>query len=1020
MYEKQYTERIKQFMDRLAKLKYNDPAPLAAEYIYHKDTPIAYEKALKAKYKPIKVGNKWGDLWGCAWFKFTGKIPDDFAGKEVGVLINLDGEGCVFKNGVPEQGLTNRNAWYINSGKYFYPISQKAKKGQKIDLFVEAGANGLFGSSEDNIFKLKQAEIVTVDRKVYDLENDMIVLFELMKKLPENTPRKKKLLKSLNDITNIWSNGEGIDEALKITKKLLSNKANSSAMTVYSIGHAHIDLAWLWPVRESRRKAGRTFSTALKLMNEYPEYLFGSSQPQMYEWVKEDYPELYKKIKKAVKDKKWEVQGAMWAEPDMNIPSGESLVRQCLYGKKFFQDEFGIDVRNLWLPDVFGYSAALPQILRKSGVDVFMTQKISWNETNKFPHHTFYWTGIDGTDILTHFLPTNNYNLSNMPAEMIDSEERFAQSDVSDEFLNLYGIGDGGGGPSRIHIELGKRQQNLEGVPKFKFSFAEDFFKKIAKIPKEDLPSWSGELYLELHRGTYTTQGKIKKYNRDMEIALHDLEFLGTMIKKYPKEAVDQIWKDTLLNQFHDILPGSSIELVYKDAHELSEKNFGLLEQIFEKFFSELFDIRYDDNLIGNYMAFNALSWDKEELIKYPLDGEGNYAITDSNGKNIPWIINHGHIEFYINIPSMGYTTFTIEEAKKVSRQNKIGKATLTITESGIELENKLIKVTVDESGIISSIFDKEKDFEMVKFANKLLIWEDLPINWEAWDINHYYKETKPEQAQRSSISIIGDCGHQVGIEQILTIGNSTVIQSITIESNSKEIWIDNEIDWNEEKKFLKVHADTNIHSDFANYEIQFGKLKRPTHFNTSWDAARFEVPAQRFADLSQPDMGIAILNDCKYGHIINGTNIELSLLRSTKMPDEKADIGIHSFTYSYYPHANDLEHSDVLKKAHELNDPNIVIPISKLPKVKERSLYNIDSKSVKIDSVKRSEDGKGIIVRLYETMGMNDNTVLSFDKKYDVVETNLIEEKIKDLKKKCDSIELKFTPFEIKTIYLG
>ncbi|MBU4486077.1 MAG: hypothetical protein KKD38_04040, partial [Candidatus Delongbacteria bacterium] len=385
----------------------------------------------------------------------------------------------------------------------------------------------------------------------------------------------------------------------------------------------------------------------------------------------------------------------------------------------------------------------------------------------------------------------------------------------------------------------------------------------------------------------------------------------------------------------------------------------------------------------------------------------------------IPWLVNHGHIEFFVKIPSMGYTTFTIRKDKIISEQKHSGKASLSITEKGIDLENKFIKVSIDESGVITSIFDKGKNIETVKFANKLQMWEDLPINWEAWDINHYYKETKPEQAQRISIILLGDSGHLVGIEQIMSIGNSTIIQTITLASNSKEIRIDNKVDWMEEKKFLKVVADTNIHSDTATYEIQFGNIKRPAHFNTSLDSARFEVPAQRFADISQPDIGFAILNDCKYGHIINDGRIELSLLRSTKSPDESADIGVHEFTFSYYPHSGSLEHSDTLKKAHELNDPATIIPLENLPEVKENSFYSLNSFSVKIDSVKNSEDGKGIILRLYETMGMNDNITLHFNEKYDVRETNLIEEERKHLKKNCKSIGLKFKPFEIRTLYL-
>ena len=1018
MYDKIYTERIKQFLDRLSKLKYSDPVQMNAEYIYDKADPIPYKEALKAKYKPIKTGAKWGKLWGCAWFKFSCEIPPEFDGREAGALVDVDGEGCVFVNGVPDQGLTNKTGWYVNSGKYYYRLTEKAVPGDKFELLVEAGANGLFGKDKDE-FRLRQAEIVAVDNNMISLENDMICLFDLMKKLPDNTPRKKKLLKGLNDVVNTWENGEGLDKALKFTKMLLSKKASDSAMTVYSVGHAHIDLAWLWPVRETKRKAGRTFSTALKLMEEYPDYIFGASQPQLYEWVKENYPKLYDKIKKAVKKGRWEIQGAMWVEPDMNITSGESLVRECLYGKKFFRDEFGIEVKNLWLPDVFGYSAALPQILKKSGVDVFMTQKISWNETNKFPHHTFYWKGIDGTDILTHFLPTNDYNLSNLPSKLIESEERYAQSDVSDEFLNLYGIGDGGGGPSPIHIELGMRQKDLEGAPKFKFSKAQEFFDKILLIPKEDLPSWAGELYLELHRGTYTTQGLMKKYNRDLEIALRDLEFLGTWLKKYPEDEIECIWKDTLLNQFHDILPGSSINRVYEDAHALSEKNFDRIHDLFEGFFNQLFDVRYDDKLEGNYLAYNSLSWEKNLLVRFPVADGKNYRITDASGGRIPWLINHGKIEFYVKIPSMGYTVFNIAKDKIISEQKHSGKAELIITENDIILENKFIKVSVGEDGVISSIYDKEKDFETVKYANRLLLWEDLPINWEAWDINHYYKETKPEQAQRVSLEIIGDNGHLVGIEQVMSIGRSTVVQAITLSSDSREIRIENTVDWKEDKKLLKAAAETNIISDTATYEIQYGQIKRPAHFNTSWDHARFEVAAQRYADISQTDYGFAILNDCKYGHIINDGKVEISLLRSTKSPDEKADFGKHVFIYSYYPHCCRLENSDTLKIAHELNDPASVIPLNKPPKVRERSFFEVQTCSVKLETVKVSEDGEGIILRLYETMGANDTAVISFEGKYDVSESNLIETEFKPVRKNTKSVELRFTPFEIKTLYL-
>jgi len=607
--EKIYIERIKRFSERVKHRQYTCLADLKASFIYDKKVPIPYEKAVKAKYISIKKGEKWGDLWGCAWFRFTGKIPASAKGKEIGAIINVDGEACLWENGSPTLGLTNKIHWYLGSAKEFIPLYKKAKGGEEVKLLLEAGANNLFGAGDDQ-YKIKKMEIVSVNSNVIKLSYDLDVLISLFETLPEKTPRRNKIIYGLNEACNYWNDEKGIADCLNITAELLSKPANSSAVTAYSIGHAHLDLAWLWPVRETRRKGGRTFATALKLIEEYPDYKFGASQPQLYAWMKDDYPQLYKKVKKSIADGCWEVQGAMWVEPDMNLTGGESLVRQCLYGKKFYKEEFGKDVKDLWLPDVFGYSAALPQILKKCGIDFFMTQKISWNETNTFPHHTFMWEGIDGTRILTHFLPTNDYNLANLPAQMIASEKRYTQSDISDEFLNLYGIGDGGGGPSAHHIEMGLRQQNLEGVPKFKFSFAEEFHKKIDKIPKEKLPLWSGELYLELHRGTYTTQGLIKKHNRLLEQKLHNIEFLGSLVDDFKQSALDEIWKNTLLNQFHDILPGSSINWVYKDANSLSRKNLDKLDKLEEKLLSLLHGKR--DKRTDKFVVYNNFKWDNE------------------------------------------------------------------------------------------------------------------------------------------------------------------------------------------------------------------------------------------------------------------------------------------------------------------------------------------------------------------------------------------------------------------------
>ena len=1006
--EKIYIERIKRFSERIKTKRYTKLADLKASFIYDKHSPIPYEKALEANYTPLKLGAEWGELWGCAWFKFKGEIPVEFKGKEIGALIDLNGEGCVWKDGFPWLGLTNKIHWDLRSGKYFVPLYSEAKGGETIDLLIEAGANGLFGSGQ-NDYRLQQAEIVNLNSDIIKLSYDLDVLISLFETLPEKTPRRNKIIYGLNSICNYWDDGSGIDECLNIAVELLSKPANSSAVTAYSIGHAHLDLAWLWPMRETRRKGGRTFATALKMIEKYPNYKFGASQPQLYEWIKNDYPQLYKKIKTAVADGKWEVQGAMWVEPDMNLTGGEALIRQCLYGKRFYQEEFGIDIKNLWLPDVFGYSAALPQILKKCGVDYFMTQKISWNETNIFPHHTFNWEGIDGTQILTHFLPTNDYNLANLPSQLIVSETRYAQSDISDEFLNLYGIGDGGGGPSAHHIEMGLRQQNLEGVPKFKFSFAQEFFKKIDEIPKEELPLWSGELYLELHRGTYTTQALMKKHNRLLEQKLHNVEFLGSLVDDFKQSELDEIWKNTLLNQFHDILPGSSINWVYKDANKLSSENLKKLEKIETDLITK-FIVKVKENS-EKYIVFNSQPWARDEVLRLPA-ADGQYWIGDGESSG-DYTAKEGFADYDIHVPALGYTCIYLESSDMVipERDYKFNASTK-------HLVNELVRVEINDEGHIISIFDKKEQREtLAGKANLLQMWEDEPNNWGAWDVNHFYRETTPEQAKRISVELELVSEFRAIIKQEFTVGTSKITQRISLQKNSRLIKIENEVDWQEEYKMLRVSADVQIQTNEASFEIQYGTLKRSTHSNTSWDAAKFEVAAHRFVDLSQPDYGFALLNDSKYGHYVKGNTLDLNLLRSPKDTDKEADQHIQTFTFAYYPHKGSLIESDVLQQAHLLNSPLIIRPIAKLPEKKHLSYFQVIGDGVKIETVKPAEDGNGIILRLYETAGRSSSIKLEAYKEWSkLIETDMLENDEMEIALDKNFGELLFKPFEIRT----
>lgn len=1007
-----YRRRITQFIDRIYAQRYSHPQPLTTSYIYNQNKPIPFSEVHSKKFKPIKVGAQWGKIWGSAWFKVEGTVPKSHAGNEVYALVDIDGEACVFLNGVPHRGLTHKSTKEGPHLKRRIPVGNPAKEGQSVSILIEGAANGLFGKQHNDTFYLKQAELAIFHRDIWDLSIDCQILIELAAALHEDSPRAKKIIFELNKVANTWNDGENIAACRKITKDLLSLRANVSDCTIWSIGHAHIDLGWHWPVRETKRKGARTFSTALRMLEEYPEYKFGASQPQLYEWMKDEYPELYSQIKAAVRQGRWELQGAMWVEPDMNITGGESLIRQCLYGKRFYQTEFGQDVRNLWLPDVFGYSAALPQILKKAGVDVFMTQKISWNETNVFPHHTFLWEGIDGTKIMTHFLPTNNYNVTNQPKQLIDAQKRFAQIDIQDDFLNLFGIGDGGGGPSRSHIERGIRLQNTEGSPKVKFAFADAFFKKIAKTKHKDLPLWCGELYLELHRGTLTTQGRMKRYNRLLEQKLHDVEFFASLTDSWPKDELDGVWKDTLLNQFHDILPGSSIAWVYRDAHAVSEKNLRVLANVEERALRAIFG--KSENAAA-FVVLNSMSWDRQSVITLPAPSNHNYRVMDALGNELESVRRKGDIDAVTNLPSLGYTTVRLEKGDSSSVANGV-----TCTKNG--LENAFVRIKLATDGTISSIFDKTAKKELIReSANKLLLWEDLPYSWDAWDVSHYYRETTPRQAALASRSVVESSPIRGVVEQTLTVGTSTIEQRIILEKHSPLIKIENQAEWKESNKLLKVHADTTVHSRHATFEIQFGQLERTTHENTSWDQAQFEVSGQRYADLSQEDYGIALLNDCKYGYSVYHNSIELSLLRSPKHPDPEADMGAHQFTYAYLPHSGSIAHSHVFRAAHELNSPVSVRGVGRPPTRLERSWFRIKGEHVKIEAIKRAESQKGIVLRLYETAGLDATVTLEADNEWQSVsETDLMENPLKKIGKKGKSLVLSFGPFEIKTLLLG
>jgi len=1001
--------QLKHFLESIEESHYIEKIPLQTLYTYDQENPIPLESLNSRDFYPLEAGEKWGDLWGSAWMKFCAAVPDHWRGREVVALIDLDAEGCVFRNGTPVQGLTHKTLHFAFHRKRRVPLFEKAEGGEEIELLVEAAANEIGGQWGQKEFILRQAEAAVFDRERWNFILDFQYLLDLMENLPGSSVRARKIRAGLVRSMALWNDGAGFRESRSIASELLDCPACASALTSYSQGHAHLDLAWLWPIRETRRKAGRTFSTALRLLSEYPEYKFGASQPQLYQWVKEDYPEMYGRIKEAVTEGRWECQGAMWVEPDMNLVSGESMVRQCVYGLKFYGEEFGVQVRNLWLPDVFGFSAALPQILKKCGVDHFLSIKISWNDTNEFPHSSFWWEGIDGSRVLTHFPPAKEYHTANKPKDQIFSQENFKETGVSDSFLNLYGIGDGGGGPSRQHIEFGLRGRNCEGMPRMRFEYADTFFSDLEETDGAELPVWNDELYLEFHRGTYTSQARLKQLNRRVEHLFRDTELLAAMTGEMRADDLEEAWKTLLLHQFHDILPGSSITRVNREARQaltsLKEELTGKRDSLLQSFCRE-------DGADGTFILFNPLSWERRELVRLPLPDDGNYGAADSRDSLLQSSRLGRDLYVRVTVPSLGYETVRLVRGGE-EREKPAAVRTL---------ENNLIRIELDDTGALTSLFDKRYDREWLSGrANRLLLWEDDPYRWDAWEITPYYRNTTPEPARLTDRRIESN-GMISILSQELAIGRSRIRQVITLTEDSPLIEISNEIDWREEHKMLKVHAETDIRSDQATFEIQYGSVKRSARNNNSWQQAQFEVPGHRFADLSDGREGFALLNDSSYGYRIKDGELEQTLLRSPRDPDSEADKGVHRMKIAYLPHEGDCSFQ-VLRRAHELNSP-LIVHKGEADRSRgfpgRKSLFSLIGDSVKLEAVKPSYDGKGLILRLYETGGTRQSVELCGESGWlEAYETDLLENIQEKLSGRTDRLTLDFKPYEIRTLFL-
>jgi alpha-mannosidase len=973
------------------------------------------EQALKHQFHPMPVGTAWGAKWEYGWFKCEFTIPEKATGRRIVLYMNPaakspeDGECLVWINGK----IMGSFGW----AKHEITLTRNAIPGASFSILLEAYAgHGHFGTHDipvmgggpvlyghEEIPEPSKKQVVVGEshfgiwrEQVYQLALDFTTLFELRNRLDQTSLRVSEIDHGLKDVTLMIDLElpeaemlETINLARERLQLLLACVNGSTAPTLYAFGHAHIDVAWLWPFAETERKMARTVINQLSLMEEYPDYRFLQSQPQLYIMLKNRYPELYERFKQAVLAGKVIADGAMWVEADTNITGGESLIRQIMYAKQFFHQEFSRDVEVMWLPDVFGYSGALPQILIQCGCTSFATQKITWtyHGGEPFPYNTFLWEGIDGTSIPTHIF--TDYNSETRPGSILDRWETRLQKDGISTMLLAFGWGDGGGGPTRDHLEFLARVQNLEGLPRVKLSSPAEFF---ADLKREGLPRerYVGELYFQAHRGTYTSQARTKAGNRHSEFALREAEFWGTVAHqlsayKFSPEILKPSWKKLLLNQFHDILPGSAIHRVYEEVEAAYKQILSDTERISHSALSELIK----KNTPSSSIVFNSLSWERKELVE----------------------LSQGQQE--VSIPACGWTT--IKKTASLAAQSKPMKP-LKVTETS--LENDFLTANFNDHGELVSMIDKATGMEvMAGLGNHFCLYKDIPARFDAWDIDSMTESLLMPTEEEVKLEILMASPEVGRIKLSRMIHNSTLTQVISLRKNRRRIDFSTSINWQESHKLLKVAFPVNIHANEAIHEIQFGHIRRPNHRSRPFDADRFEVFNHKWSALAEENCGVAVLNDSKYGINVLGNSMNLTLLKSALAPDPVADKGLQEFTYALYYWNGSFADCGVVQEAYELNRPVTVMP----GEAGEMSIFSLDAPDIILETVKMAEDGSNdIILRLYESKRTHIHCILStILPVIKATQTDMLERFQSELRVNHGQIDLAFRPFEIKTVRL-
>jgi alpha-mannosidase len=927
--------------------------------------PVPVTDALAVPFVPFRTGERWGAPWSTTWFWADGSVPAGWAGRRVEAVFDLgfagdwpgnQAEALVYDEaGQSLKGIAPRNQ--------YVPVANPAAGGERVRLLLEAAANpdilaGGFAPTPlgdpatapgEPLYRFARADLAVLDETVWHLMLDIEVLSELMRELPAAEPRRHEILRALESMLDALDIADVAGTAASARSELaavLARPAHASAHTVSAVGHAHIDSAWLWPVRETVRKASRTFANVTALAAEYPELVFACPQAQHYAWIKDRYPAIHQRVHDAVKAGQWVPVGSMWVEPDGNLPGGEALARQLVHGKRYFLDEFGIETRGVWLPDSFGYSAAFPQLARLAGTRWFLTQKLSWNQVNRLPHHTFWWEGIDGSRVFTHFPPIDTYNAAFDGAELALAVRNYAEKGRGTRSLAPFGHGDGGGGPTREMLEKARRLRDLEGSPRVVIEPPDAFFEA-AQAEYPDAPVWSGELYLELHRGTFTSQARGKAGNRRAEHLLREAELWAATASvrlghPYPYEDLDRLWKTVLLHQFHDILPGTSIGWVHRQAEAAYADVTAELEQVITAATAAL--AGQGDRLL----VFNAGPRDRAEVVARPGGG----------------------------------LAFAVAPAGGVGGIASAPAAPVTVT--GRVIDNGLVRVELDPAGLLRSVRDLVAGREVLApgcRGNLLRLHTDFPNEWDAWDVDAHYRHRYRDLTQADAITVTeaGPLAGAIRVER--TFGSSRVVQTVRLRAGSRRVDVETEADWHEAEKLLKAVFPIDVHADRSAAEIQFGHVYRPTHTNTSWEAARFEVYAHRWVHVGEPGYGAALITDASYGHDVTRTTrddggttttVGLSLLRAPRSPDPQADQGTHRLRYALLPGA---DIAAAVAEGYALNLPLRVASGTGEPPA---PLVKVDGGGATVEAVKLADDRSGdVIVRAYESLGGRASAVL-------------------------------------------